>query len=282
MKCMAYFVFLALFSAKLHSSMPDSSFIQTPDGVKIRLVVAGQGRPLILVPGWTMTSEIFEGQIAEFSKSMQVVSMDPRGQGQSSRPARGYDSRHRAADIQAVIEGLQLKGAVLLGWSLGAVDVVSFLQRHGSSRLSGVVLVDNSVDKHYSSGQTGAMLLQKLNSLPYADVIGDFIPSIFSKPQPEARMTELKALSMLTPLDAAKESLSRASTGKGLAAALQGTETPVLYVVGERFAEEGRKLKEAMAPRLSLEVFEHSGHAMFVDEPARFNATLAAFIAKLK
>ena len=281
MRCLLALCFSLLPLGLCAAPMPESRFIETADGVRIRLVEAGQGRPLILVPGWTMTAEIWAEQIAAFSGSYHVIAMDPRGQGQSSKPERGYGSPQRAADIQEVIRQLGLQKAVLLGWSLGAVDAVYCLQRYKGEGLAAIVLADNSVDKHYSSGQTGARLLADLESKPYAEVIGAFIPSLFKRPPSPARLAELQALSLLTPLDAAKEALSRATTSKGLAAALAAAPLPALYLVTPRFAEEGRKLKAALGDSFQLEIFEHGGHAFFADEAPRFDRILDDFIRQL-
>lgn len=241
------------------------------DQVDLRVLSVGQGSPMVFVPGVTMTAEIWQQQIDVFSKDHRVIAFDPRGQGQSGKPETGYDSESRAKDIHEILRQLDLKNAVLTGWSLGAIDVVSYLQLFGADRLSGIVLVDNSVDKNYASGPVGLRLQAALRSQPYEDVIKALLVSMFRTPLPEGRLAELQRLSLLTPVHAAREALARADGGMGLADALKKTGLPAIYAVTPRFAEEGRKLKAVLGAQLRLEIFEAAGHALFADEAKRFN-----------
>jgi non-heme chloroperoxidase len=275
---------LALAAARAWAAtpfMPETQFIESAPGLELRVLSQGAGRPLVLIPGWTMTAEIWQGQFEAFASTMRVLSFDPRGQGQSGKPAHGYDSRHRAADVEALLSHLDLNGAVLVGWSLGALDVVNALQRYGSARVRGVVLVDNSVDRNYSSGPAGDRLLEEIRTQPYEAVIRNFIPSIFQAPPPAQRLQALQQASLQTPAFAARESLAKASSGAGLAAALRRTGLPCLYMVTPRFAAEGHRLEAALGSQIHTEIFEKSGHALFIDEPEHFNRSLKAFLDSL-
>src|SRR3954453_15768871 len=74
------------------------AFLTLPDGARIHYLEAGQGSPIVFIPGWTMAADIWEGQIAYFSKSHRVVAYDPRSQGQSSKTADGSYPIARGAD----------------------------------------------------------------------------------------------------------------------------------------------------------------------------------------
>jgi non-heme chloroperoxidase len=97
------------------ASMSETLWVDSFDGCRLRVLSQGSGPALVLVPGWTMTAEIWQGQMDFFSKDHRVVSFDPRGQGLSGKPAHGYDSRRRARDIHELIRHLHLGPAVLLG-----------------------------------------------------------------------------------------------------------------------------------------------------------------------
>src|SRR5579862_9328930 len=66
-------------------------FVTLPDGVRIHYLEGGvrSGPTLVFVPGWMMTAEIWEPQLARFSQTHHVVAIDPRGQGRSSKPPDG-------------------------------------------------------------------------------------------------------------------------------------------------------------------------------------------------
>jgi non-heme chloroperoxidase len=255
-------------------------WLQSFDGTRLRLLSAGEGRPLLFVPGFTMTAEIWQGQLDALSPRFRVIAMDPRGQGRSGHAAGALGTENRAKDIGAVLSQLDLNDAVLIGWSLGAVDVLGYLRHFGAARIRGLVLVDNSVDPNFSSGPTGLRLLASLRGPDYEGVIRDFVPSIFKRPPGPERLAELTALSLLTVRDSAQESLKEAALGEGLAAALKRTGLKALYAVTPRFAEEGRKLKAELGSRLRLEIFEESGHALFADEAESFNRCIEEFASQ--
>jgi non-heme chloroperoxidase len=263
------------------AAMPDTLWVETADHVRLRVLSQGRGHALLFVPGWTMTAEIWQKQFDAFAGQYRVLAFDPRGQGQSGKPSHGYDSRHRGADIEAVIQQLNLKDVVLVGWSMGAIDVVNTLLSFGASDLRGVVLVDNSVDRNYASGPVGLRLLEKVRSTPYETVIDDFVPSMFNPPLEPEELKLWIQRSMETPAFAAREALAKASSGAGLAAALKKTGLPALYLVTPRFSEEGKKLEAALGPQIRCEVFTNSSHALFFDEADHFNRSLKVFLDHL-
>jgi non-heme chloroperoxidase len=271
----------ALFLGAPVAAVTETLWIDSPDQCRLRALSQGAGQTLVFVPGWTMTAEIWQGQMDYFSKDHRVLSFDPRGQGQSSKPSHGYDSRRRARDIRAVLEQAQAGPAVLIGWSLGAVDVVNYLQQFGTQGLRAVVLIDNSVDRRYASAPPAERLLERLRRDPYEEVISGFVPSMFQSAIPQAQLREITRLSLLTPSFAARESLAKATTGEGLASGLGGSGLPTLYMVTPHFAPEGARLKAVLGDSFHVEVFEHSGHALFIDEASHFNQSLSAFLQSL-
>lgn len=70
----------------------------------------------------------------------RCVTYDRRGHGHSDRPGRGYDTDSLADDLAAVLSHLDASAAVLAGHSLGAQEVVRYLSRHGTGRVTGAVL----------------------------------------------------------------------------------------------------------------------------------------------
>ncbi|WP_376099443.1 alpha/beta fold hydrolase [Roseomonas sp. CCTCC AB2023176] len=108
-----------------------SRFIQTTDGVRLHVQEAGQGTPIVIVPGWCMPGWLFEPQLRGLSSRFRVVVMDPRGQGQSDIPGWGYDQNRRGADIGDVLDALRIPRAVILGWSLGVLDTLGYVANRG-------------------------------------------------------------------------------------------------------------------------------------------------------
>ena len=97
----------------------------------------GAGQPVVLIHGYPLDGHSWEKQIpALLDTGHRVVSYDRRGWGQSSQPTFGYDYDTFAADLNAILTTLDLRDAVLVGFSMGTGEVARFLGRYGSERIS--------------------------------------------------------------------------------------------------------------------------------------------------
>jgi len=109
--------------------------------------------------------------------------------------------------------------------------------------------------------------------------MGDFVRAIFKTPQPPAYLAWLTAEAMKTPPEASASLLSIRYPRTFWRSVIYKTRKPLLYAVTTSLKGQaenlGRKRKGT-----SIEVFAGAGHALFVDEHERFNASLDAFLAK--
>ena len=104
----------------------------------------GSGRPVILIHGWPLSKEMWEYQIEPLVEAgLRVIKYDRRGFGKSSKPWGKYDYDTLAGDLNAIMEELDLLDAVLVGFSMGGGEVVRYLSRYGSRRVSKIVLVSS-------------------------------------------------------------------------------------------------------------------------------------------
>ena len=107
----------------------------------------------------------------------------------------------------------------------------------------------------------------------------DFVNDMFRSPRPQAELAALVdgslRMSLARSLSLLPRDLPR-THWRGIARAFPG---PLLYVVTPRYAEQARALLRHRKAPTRIEVFENAGHALFVDEPARFNALIAEFAA---
>src|ERR1051325_2352666 len=104
---------------------------RTSDGVKLSFLEAGTRRKnavdvaVALIPGWCMPAEIWRKQLDALGAQYYSVALDPRGQGRSDVPGKGYTADRRAADIDEFLR--PLSRVVLVGWSLGAIRWLQYL-----------------------------------------------------------------------------------------------------------------------------------------------------------
>src|ERR671932_716868 len=119
-----------------------SSTITTKDGTEIHYKDWGKGPIVTFSHGWPLNSDAWDGQMFFLAQNgFRVVAHDRRGDGRSSQPFSGNDMDGYADDLAAVIEALDLKGAVLVGHSTGGGEVVRYIARHGTKRVAKAVLI---------------------------------------------------------------------------------------------------------------------------------------------
>ncbi|MFK0061237.1 alpha/beta fold hydrolase [Streptomyces werraensis] len=96
----------------------------------------GTGQPVVLIHGYPLDGHSWEKQTAALlAAGYRVVTYDRRGFGQSSQPTTGYDYDTFAADLNTVMETLDLRDAVLVGFSMGTGEVGRYLGTYGSERV---------------------------------------------------------------------------------------------------------------------------------------------------
>ncbi|GHE36106.1 alpha/beta hydrolase [Streptomyces cellulosae] len=97
----------------------------------------GTGQPVVLIHGYPLDGHSWEKQTAALlAAGYRVITYDRRGFGQSSQPTTGYDYDTFAADLNAVMETLDLRDAVLVGFSMGTGEVGRYLGVYGSERVA--------------------------------------------------------------------------------------------------------------------------------------------------
>ena len=260
----------------------DGSF-RTSDGVRIHYLTAGSGRTIVFVPGWTMPAEIWEPQLRHFASSYRVAAIDPRSQGQSDIALEGSFIKRRAKDIEELLEHLGGEPVVLVGWSLGVAEILEMIEQSGTDRVAGVVLVDGLV---WTVDRPGiATMFQNI----LVAIAGDrrafttqFVRGMYRTPQDSAYLRRITEASLKTPtpiaytLIASTYSVGRRDWRPGLAR----VDRPLLYIGTPATASDAEAIRTAVAGA-QIETFDQAGHALFVDDPERFNGVLGSFLRRL-
>jgi non-heme chloroperoxidase len=102
----------------------------------------GAGQPVVLIHGYPLSGRGWDKQVPVLLEAgYRVITYDRRGFGKSSQPATGYDYDTFAADLNALMEYLDLRDAVLAGHSMGTGEVTRYLGGYGSARVARGVLV---------------------------------------------------------------------------------------------------------------------------------------------
>lgn len=115
--------------------------VGTENSVDVELYYTDQGpadaQPVVLIHGFPLNGESWgKQQAALLDAGYRVVAYDRRGFGASTKTGAGYDYDTFAADLHALMEDLDLRDAVLVGFSMGTGEIARYLSRYGSGRVA--------------------------------------------------------------------------------------------------------------------------------------------------
>jgi non-heme chloroperoxidase len=116
--------------------------ITTRDGAEIFYKDWGMGRPVVFSHGWPLNADAWDPQLFFMaSNGFRAIAHDRRGHGRSAQTWDGNDMDHYADDLADLIKALDLHDALLVGHSTGGGEVVRYIGRHGTSRVSQAILI---------------------------------------------------------------------------------------------------------------------------------------------
>jgi non-heme chloroperoxidase len=243
------------------AAQPIRRSFQTTDGVTLSFLEAGSEyrnkTNIVLVPGWLMPGRIWQNQINDFSRTYHTLAFDPRGQGESQVASSGYTAERRATDLNELL--LKRSNVLLIGWSLGGIEALQYVHMFGPDRLAGLVLVDSSVGEEPAPGSSGGFK---------------------DKPRPEPELAELLRSAKRMPIEDSLALLDYPFERAHWRNIVRRFQKPLLYVVTPQYERQAANLKKNR-PGTQVELFKKAGHALFVDEPQRFNAVIRKFAVRL-
>jgi pimeloyl-ACP methyl ester carboxylesterase len=269
-----------------------AEYIKVEPNVRLHVTDLGEGRPVVLIPGWPLSDEMYEYQYNDLiNNHFRVIGITLRGFGKSDKPYGAYDYDVHALDIKRVLDQLDIKDATLCGFSMGGAIAVCYVSLYGSMRVSKLVLAGAAApiwtqreDFPFNIPKSAVDELIALNNTDRPKLLSNFA-KIFSST--ETSLNE----GIGNWLNAINLSASSYATGKCLMALrdtdlrndLKKIKIPTLILHGKHDKICSFDLAEQMKDAISdsrLVTFEHSGHSMFLEETQKFNTELIKFAKK--
>jgi non-heme chloroperoxidase len=270
--------------------------ITTNDGVRLYYEEAGEGPPLIMIAGWTCTCNFFRKNIDFLAQSCRVIAPDMRAHGESEKVTWGHRISRYAKDIKDLIEALDLEGVTMLGWSMGASIIWSYMDLFGNERLAGHVSVDQSPRQYYDEtwrwGQPGcydaealAVLTTRLEYDAAGVARGLVSGCLGDTYRPTAEEVESLAREIDKCPAKVRADLMADHTHLDWRDLFPQIKLPVLVCVGRQskvFPWQGSAYVGEKIEGAKTVFFEQSGHMPFYEEPEKFNQTVRDFVISLK
>lgn len=270
-------------SFNLTPSIQQKSFM-TSDHVKLQYLIGGGGQhTLFFIPGWLMPAEVFNAQLNYFSQYYRVISFSPRSQGKSDIYLGANLAELRARDIKELLAATQTTEFTLIGWSLGVMEALDYINRYGDQGLQSLVLIDNSIGEGTPPKASSSKSNAKMSTESFKKYVKGFVGAIFKSAPPAdfIRTVENSALRLAASPENAFAILKKPYAREYYRDTVYKTQVPIWYAITPRYAEQALLLGEKH-PKGEFKIYENNaGHGLFVDQADEFNLDLENFLRKM-
>ncbi len=276
-------------SDRRKSVVARAEYIKVETNVRLHVTDAGDGRPVVLIPGWPLSDEMYEYQYNDLiNNNFRVIGITLRGFGKSDKPYGAYNYDVHAADIKKVLKILDIKDAVLGGFSMGGAIAIRYMAAYKGARISKLALFGAAApiwtqrdNFPYNLPQSAVDDLITLNNQDRPKLLANFA-KIFSAT--EAALNKgigswLNAINLSASSYATAQCLV-ALRDTDLRSDLKKITIPTLIMHGKKDKICSFDLAEQMKAGISnshIVAFENSGHSLFLEETHKFNAELIKF-----
>ncbi len=262
--------------------------VAAPDGAELAVTVLGEGPPLLLIPGLGATRVVFDTVMPLLTDSHQVAVYDQRGIGASELTPGPYTTEQLGDDAAAVLDGLQLARATVMGASFGGMVAQQVALRHADRVRALVLAATGPGSAHLARAPDRAAadaLLGKGASTPeeayriactvlYSRAFQDEHPGFIAQQVRDRARRPIAARAFQAQL--------AASRNHDVWDSLPSISMPTLVMHGGEDAVMPLANAELLAQRIPgaiLEVFDGAGHLFFQEQPERTADSVSAFDA---
>ena len=270
-------------------------FIKTQHDVDIYYTDWGIGAPVVLIHGWPLNSDMWEKQATYLAeRGMRVIAYDRRGFGRSGHPWEPYDYNVLAADLNALLDKLDLHGVTLVGFSMGGGEVAAYLGRFGAQKRVTKAVLISAVTPYLLKTEDNP---NGVDPKVFADIaesirsdrpafMKDFGAKFYGRTMlnhtvSEAQLDWTQSMAMTGSLRATLATAEAWAT-TDFREDLKAITVPVRIIHGTGDATvpidvSGRRSVE-MVPNATLSEYEDEPHGLFLTAADRLNDELLAFI----
>ena len=271
-------------------------YITTPDGVKLHFEEAGSGTPIVFVHEFAGDLRSWDPQLSHFSRRYRCIAYNARGYPPSDVPEsfERYSQELARDDVLAVLDGLKIQRAFIVGLSMGGFATLHFGMKYSARALGLVVAgcgygaVPAQREEFQRSSRANAELMLKEGMAKFAATYGHGPTRLQLRDKdPRGFALYIKYLSEHSPKGSANTMLgyqARRPSLYDLRKEIAGITAPLLVIAGDEddpTLEPGLMIKRTL-PKAGLAVLPRSGHALNLEDPALFNRIVEDFFHQVE
>jgi pimeloyl-ACP methyl ester carboxylesterase len=249
------------------------------DGAKVHYTDYGAGdNALLFVHGWSCDETFWAGQAPALGAKFHVITIDLPGHGQSDKPQISYTMDLYARAIDAVLRDAKVKAATLIGHSNGTPVIRQFYRRFpGKTRA--LVIVDGAL-RPFGDKAMMEKFVAQLKAPNYEETTGKMIDGMTSPIRDAAVRENIKTAMLRTPQYVAASEME--ATLDPELWKPDKIDVPVLMILAKQpfWNAEYEKFVRGIVPDLDYQTWEGVSHFLMMEQPAKFNAALIAFLEK--
>jgi sigma-B regulation protein RsbQ len=253
----------------------------SPDNVHIEYHVYGGGDPaIVLVHGWAADANYWNAQLPVLQAHYTVVAVNLAGHGASGSNRSDWSIANYAQDVVAVAREIPNRELILVGHSMGAAVALAATPLLGS-RVLGVV----AVEALRSVGQPPLAAREVERRLaPFStDFIGStrkLVSASLFRSDADPTLVQKVAYDMSLERQSIGLASMRALLSLDLDGLLPAIHVPVYAINSDLSPTDAARIRKAL-PDFTLDVLDHSGHFLMLEDPARFNPLLLKDLAAI-
>ena len=270
--------------------------LTTDDAVRLHYEEAGSGAPLVFVHEFAGDLRSWEPQLQHFSRLYRCIAYNARGYPPSDVPEdlECYSQERARDDIRAVLDGLGIEKAHVVGLSMGAFATLHFGMRYADRALSltiaggGYGAHPAQYEKFQTDAKANAQIIRDKGMAHFAEAYGHGPTRVQLKNKdPRGFALYARQLAEHSTLGSANTMLGyqgRRPSLYALTEEMKRIPVPTLILAGdeEEPCLEACLLMKRCIPKAGLAVLPKSGHAINLEEPALFNRLLEDFLHQVQ
>ena len=243
---------------------PDRSGTIPVDGIRLWYAVYGHGAPVILLHGGLASSNYWGKQIPALSPHYQVIAIDSRGHGRSTRDNTPISYHLMAEDVVALMDALHISKAAVVGWSDGGIIGLDMAIHH-PKRLTRLFAFGANSDPSGAKSPEGTPVFEA-----YVTRTKEEYQKLSPTPKDfDAFFAQLSPMWKNEPRFSDEQ--------------LRGIKTPTWIVDGDRDEIIKREDTDRMAgliPGAGELILPRVSHFAFLQDPGLFNEVLLRFLSE--